>query len=471
MTTDVPAPTLGSNGYIAPSEAEILAGVQADFQTAFGGNLNPSLTSPQGQLAQSETAIIGDMNDQFLGLANGIDPAFASGRMQDAIGRIYFIERNPAQSTVVTATCTGLAGTLIPIGAQAVDQGGNVYFCTQSGTIPVSGSIDLTFACSLTGPIACPIGYLNSIYQAIPGWDSITNAAVGVLGNDVESRSDFEFRRSSSVAMNSKGFLSSVQGEVLNVAGVLDAYVLQNYESVQSGAVFTGSISGTTLTVTAMTSGTIAAGQMITGTGVAAGTFITGLDTGTGGTGTYTLNQSQTVASETLNSALGGVPLLPNSIYVGVYGGVAQDIGNAIYSKMSVGCNFNGNTSVTVTDNGNGDYNLPYPSYTITFQTLTPTPVLFAISMQNNSGVPSNAVTLVQNAIIASFTGADNGPRARCGSQILASRFYANIAALGSWASIYSILLGINAATLTSILMQIDQEPTIDASNISVVFS
>jgi len=67
-----------------------------------------------------------------------------------------------------------------------------------------------------------------------------------------------------------------------------------------ASAVVTGSISGTTLTVSAVTSGTLAVGTRITGTGVTAGTNITALGTGTGGTGTYTVSASQTVSSTTI---------------------------------------------------------------------------------------------------------------------------------------------------------------------------
>ncbi len=63
-----------------------------------------------------------------------------------------------------------------------------------------------------------------------------------------------------------------------------------------SGAVFTGSITGTTLTVTAITSGTLDVGQYLYG-GTTPGTQITALGTGAGGTGTYTINTSQTLAS------------------------------------------------------------------------------------------------------------------------------------------------------------------------------
>jgi len=51
---------------------------------------------------------------------------------------------------------------------------------------------------------------------------------------------------------------------------------------------------------------------------------------------------------------------------------------------------------------------------------------------------------LVQNAIIGAFAGADGGPRASIGTTLYASRFYAPVASLGSWAQIISIEIGSN---------------------------
>jgi hypothetical protein len=78
--------------------------------------------------------------------------------------------------------------------------------------------------------------------------------------------------------------------------------IITSGTAVSSAAVFTASISGTTMTVTAVSSGTIQVGQVISGTGVTAGTQITALGTGTGSTGTYTVSASQTVASTTIST-------------------------------------------------------------------------------------------------------------------------------------------------------------------------
>ena len=90
----------------------------------------------------------------------------------------------------------------------------------------------------------------------------------------------------------------------LNVYIVDGSYRYTWRISTPSSALFTGSISGTTLTVTAVTQGTIGANQALFGLNVTNQTVITGQLTGTtGGIGTYSVNLSQTVASTLMNSA------------------------------------------------------------------------------------------------------------------------------------------------------------------------
>jgi len=87
----------------------------------------------------------------------------------------------------------------------------------------------------------------------------------------------------------------------------------------QIGGTLTGSISGTTLTVTDVSDGAIALGMTLTGSGVAPGTKIVRFGSGAGGNvnsdGTYTVNISQTVASTTI-SAYYERPLNINSAFV-----------------------------------------------------------------------------------------------------------------------------------------------------------
>jgi hypothetical protein len=97
----------------------------------------------------------------------------------------------------------------------------------------------------------------------------------------------------------SKGFVVS---DGLHQYTTQDAAVLSNPIPTN----FTGSISGDILTVTGITSGQIMVGDAIGGPNVAPGTVVTGPGSGSGGTGTYILNNAQTVLSEAMTGATHG---------------------------------------------------------------------------------------------------------------------------------------------------------------------
>lgn len=227
--TAVPDIQFTPAGLVLPQEAAILAGTQSDINGAFGNKLNfTTQKTPQGQLATSTTAIIAAKNDQFALYVNQVDPDTNSGFMQDAIARIYFLNRKPGLPTVVQCICVGALGTVIPVGAQAQDTSGNLYVCTEAGTIDVSGNITLPFANVIVGPIPCPDNTLTQIYQAIPGWDTINNVADGVVGANVETDADFRVRRDQSVALNAHGSLPAIYAAVFDVANVIDVYATEN---------------------------------------------------------------------------------------------------------------------------------------------------------------------------------------------------------------------------------------------------
>lgn len=378
--TNVPGPTFGPNGFIPAAESAILAGMQADWNAAFqtefdfgtsdGSTTNPT---PQGQITTSETAVVGDAQAQFCALANQFDPAYATGRYQDAIARIYFLKRIPSQPTILSGICSGLDGVVIPADAKIIDTSGNIYTATQSGTI-AGGTVVVPFAALIPGPTPIPGATQVSIYQTVNGWDSVTiDVDASVLGNDTESRPQFEVRRREAVAKNSVGTLPAVQGAVLDVSGVIDAYVTEN-------------------------------------------------------------DSSSPVT-------IGGVTVAAKSLYVAASGGTDAAVARAAWSKKAPGCAWNGNTAVTVTDDNPG-YSPPFPSYTVTIERPSALAFLFAVSIINSAQVPSDAVTQIQNAIVSAFGGGDGGPRARIGATVLATRFYAPVALLGSWAQILSLQIG-----------------------------
>jgi hypothetical protein len=400
-TTAVPPVILGPTGPVLPTEAEVLAGVLADLNTAFGGAMNSALETPQGQLASSETAIIADKNDQVLFLSQQSDPLYADGRYQDALARIYFLNRKPPTPTVVQALCTGLGNVAIPVGTLAQDTAGNVYTCQQSGVIDATaGNVTLPFANLIYGPNPCPAGSL-SVYRVVPGLDTISNAADGVLGTVVESRTDFETRREASVAGNAVGLLVSVAAQVFALADVTDCYATENWTSTAT--------------------------------------------------------------------TVGGVSLLPNSLYVCVAGDTDANVAQAIWQKKSLGCNYTGNTTVNVQDTSSW-YSAPYPTYPVTFERPADATIAFVVTLRNNPAIPANALTLIQTAIINAFAGADGGGRATIGQSLLASRYVYAVVSLGAWAQVLTLTIGLQGgAQGDAVTLNINQIPVTSAADISMV--
>lgn len=346
MTTTVPNPTLTAAGWTMPAESDILTAVLNDLNSAFGGEFEvdyvtyPSvLSTPQGQLASTLAAIIADKNRQFLQLVNQVDPLYSFGRMQDAIGKIYFMSREPAIPTTVVATCTGAVGTVIPANAQAKDLSGNLYVCPAGGIVGGGGTVSLTFENVVAGPIPCGINTLTKIYVQTPGWDTITNPAIGALGRSVETPLQFELRRANSVALNGSGSVQSIYAAVFS--------------------------SGASLLPTPI---------------MPTDVFVT----------------ENTLAT---TATISGVFMVANSIYVSVVGGDDQSIADAIWSKKSSGSNYNGGTTVTVTDL----INPGSPTYQVKFQKAASLPIFISVNLVPDVNLPGNIATLVKDAIVASW--------------------------------------------------------------------
>lgn len=228
--TAVPNIVISETGIETPTTEEVLTGVLSDFSKAFGGNLNiENVASPQYVLASEIAQAITLQNAGMAYMLSQFDPNTAVGRFQDAIGRIYFIERKPGTSTIVDCTVTGIPGYTFDAGTmQAQDADGNIYVNVDFVELSVLGVAHAEFKNIEAGAIPCPAGSLNRIYVTLDGWDAITNEAAGDVGSDVESRQDFESRRFSVVAKNGQSSLAALYGAIRSIDGVTDCYVADN---------------------------------------------------------------------------------------------------------------------------------------------------------------------------------------------------------------------------------------------------
>jgi hypothetical protein len=128
-----------------------------------------------------------------------------------------------------------------------------------------------------------------------------------------------------SVAGSTVNFTPALTGNVNNGAalhaggntsdGTLTFETFFTEQAANPGASFTGVISGTTLTASAVT-GTIAVGQVVTGAGFT--NIITGLGSGSGGSGSYTLEFGTPVGSQAMTAAYSSMFIWPTGSLRGV---------------------------------------------------------------------------------------------------------------------------------------------------------
>lgn len=207
------------------------------------------------------------------------------------------------------------------------------------------------------------------------------------------------------------GFLNTSTGRVgitdngINVYIVDGAYRYTWRISTPAAAIFRGGISGTTLTVTSVSNGTLAVGQEVFGVGVTNETVITALGTGTGGAGTYTINISQTVASENMSTAAAG------AIVTGSISGTTLTVSAVTSGTLYVGQTIQGtgvtaNTMITALVSGTGGAG----TYTVSTSQTVGSTTLYALNftqIPNSDGAFSggNTVDIVDNYFIYNNPG------------------------------------------------------------------
>ena len=232
MTTNVPKISVTSKGLSFPLESEVLNGVLADFDQAFGGDLNRNVETPQGQLSSSFAAIIADKNNKFAELSNNFDPEYADGIWQDALAKIYFLTRRQATKSAVYCDIVGLAGTVVPATFKVKDLNGNMWTIVEAATIKSTGAVSALFECDQLGAIEALAETVTEIYQSVVGLDRVSNPMDAIVGENIESRADFELRRKNSVSINAHGVPQAVKAGILSLSGVTDCFVYDNVEDV-----------------------------------------------------------------------------------------------------------------------------------------------------------------------------------------------------------------------------------------------
>ena len=162
-------------------------------------------------------------------------------------------------------------------------------------------------------------GFFSQVfhYPINMDWDINTTGAITSYPTINNAGSGYTNGTYYNVALTGSATGTGASANVVVSGGVVTAVTMFNKGSgylandilTQEIAVVTGSVSGTVMTVTAITSGTLYVGQYVTGSGISATSRISAFSSGSGGVGTYIL--------DTISSSTGSITITAKFIPAG----------------------------------------------------------------------------------------------------------------------------------------------------------
>jgi uncharacterized phage protein gp47/JayE len=212
---------LETSGVIIPDTADTLTEVQDEFKNALGQDLIVTPDTPQGVLITAETLARDSVIRNNAALANQINPNLAGGIFLDAIMALTGSQRDPAERSMVSATLTGVPGTVIPAGTTAAtDPAGDLFELITAVELNGAGIATGEFQSVEFGPVAASAGTLTEIVDGVLGWETVTNADAAVLGRLEQSDQAARLYRKNTLALQGQSLPEAITSGLYATEGV-----------------------------------------------------------------------------------------------------------------------------------------------------------------------------------------------------------------------------------------------------------
>jgi len=242
-----------SNGVVVATYSEVLQAFSQMFREVYGSDIDLSTTSADGIYVRNISLMIFNLLQMINNAFNSLDPQSAAGKFLDVLASFSNVIRKQATKGTVaidvindtanavtvnyndslvfqdingiewTWTCTNPNGTVFP---------------AKVGTTPSRTAI--TAVCSNIGHIEAPIGTI----QTFVGMTTLTfeQTADANPGDNIETDVKLRSRRNNSLAKSGVTILQSLTGALLDINGIDDVKIYNNFNNIAKPAADTNSI-------------------------------------------------------------------------------------------------------------------------------------------------------------------------------------------------------------------------------------
>lgn len=228
-----------NNGLQVATRPELVEELTQDYQGIYGEDINIDQSSPDGQVinifAQGGT----DIRELLMQVYNSFDPDNCSGKVLDSRCAINNIFRKGGTFTTVpidvtvdrTVTLDGLDDNYNDPNATGYtiqDAAGNQFILVSTQTLQ-AGTTRVLFRAKEIGAVQTTLNTITTPVTIVLGVVSVNNPVDATEGVNEETDYQLKVRRRQSVSIGSSGYLNGLLATVLQLDGVTDAALYENY--------------------------------------------------------------------------------------------------------------------------------------------------------------------------------------------------------------------------------------------------
>lgn len=209
-----------STGVVVADTAAIRDQVEGEYREVFGEDFIVDPATPEGSLIAGEVTSRQSVARNNAAVANQLNPAQAEGVFLDAIYALFGGARDAQTRSTAQCDCTGVAGTVIPVGSRAQSADGNVWRVSVAATIPSSGAVSVAFESEDFGPVLASADTITSIVDnSVLGWETVNNPAAATPGINTQNDSSTRLERRDQLAIQSRSTPEAVAARLSDVVG------------------------------------------------------------------------------------------------------------------------------------------------------------------------------------------------------------------------------------------------------------
>ena len=230
------------NGLQTATAPELLESLQTAFKEIYGDDILLDSSTPDGQWLNVLVQKGVDVRGLLMQLYNSFNPENAQGAVLDqrcAINNVF--RKSGTFTTVNIAITTDRSLTLQgvdedynnpeAVGYTVQDNEGNRFVMVNTQTLS-AGTTSVLFRSETLGKVVVLPDTITTPVTIVLGVLSVNNpTAATAIGTDEEEDRNLRVRRRQSVAISSYGYLNGLQAALLQLNGVNDAKVYENYTS------------------------------------------------------------------------------------------------------------------------------------------------------------------------------------------------------------------------------------------------